>query len=398
MRAAVWHGIGDVRVDDVAMPRIEAPTDALVRLTSSALCGTDLHFIRGTMAPMRPGTILGHEGIGVVEAVGDGVRNFAPGDRVVIPSTIGCGHCSYCRAGYFAQCDVANPNGPTAGTAFFGGPVSTGPFNGLQAEYARIPFASVGLVALPEDLSDEQAILLSDILPTAWFGAKLAQITPGDTVAVFGCGPVGQLAIAVALHMRAARVIAVDGVWSRLNMARQQHAEAVDFNSEDPVQAIRELTSGIGVDRVIDAVGVEAQHPAGGGDRADQDAGDVQEVAPDARPQGRNWIPGDAPEQAARWYVEAVAKAGSIGIIGVYPPQLDRFPIGAAMNKNLTIQMGNCNHRKYIPQLIDIVRAGQINPSAILTQTVPLSNVVSAYEHFDRRDEGWVKVVLVPAA
>lgn len=196
MKAVVFHGIGDIRLDDVPEPKIQQPTDAIIRLTASAICGIDLHMIRGTMPGMKPGTILGHEGVGVVEEIGSNVRNLKVGDRVVIPSTIGCGSCSYCRTGYYAQCDNANPNGPSAGTAFFGGPEETGPFDGLQAEYARIPYANVGLVKLPQGVSDDQAIMLSDIFPTAYFGAEIAEITPGDTVAVFGCGPVGLFALA----------------------------------------------------------------------------------------------------------------------------------------------------------------------------------------------------------
>lgn len=218
-------------------------------ITTSALCGTDLHFVRGTMAGMREGTVLGHEGVGVVDEVGPGVRNHSPGDRVVIASTIGCGACSYCRAGYYAQCDNANPGGRRAGTAFFGGPEATGAYDGLQAEHARIPFAHTGLVPLPDEISDEQAILLSDIFPTGWFGARLAEVGDGDTVVVFGCGPVGLFAITSAFRQGAGRVIAVDGVTSRLEQARMLHAEVVDFNAEDPVQAVVELTGGAGADR-----------------------------------------------------------------------------------------------------------------------------------------------------
>ena len=208
MKAVVFHGVGDIRLDNVPEPDLQAPHDAIVRLTASAICGTDLHFIRGTFSGMKPGTVLGHEGVGVIEEVGSGVRNFAVGDRVVIPSTIACGSCSYCRAGYYAQCDNANPHGPDAGTAFFGGPEASGPFQGLQAEYARIPFANAGLVKLPEEVSDEQAILLSDIFPTGYFGADIAEISAGDTVVVFGCGPVGIFAQISAGLLDAGRVIA----------------------------------------------------------------------------------------------------------------------------------------------------------------------------------------------
>src|SRR5262245_17297397 len=179
MKAVVFHEVGDIRLDDVPEPKIEAETDAIVRLTASAICGTDLHMVRGTLPGVKPGTILGHEGVGVIEAVGRDVRNFAVGDRVIIPSTISCGACSYCRAGYTAQCDVANPNGPLAGSAFYGGPAETGSFDGLQAELARVPFAAATLVKLPEEVNDDQAIMLSDIFPTGFFGARLAEIRPG---------------------------------------------------------------------------------------------------------------------------------------------------------------------------------------------------------------------------
>ena len=402
MKAVVFHGVGDIRLEDVSDPKIQEPTDAIVRLTASAICGTDLHFVRGTVADMVPGTILGHEGVGVVEEVGPDVRNLRIGDRVVIPSTIACGGCSYCRAGYYAQCDVANPNGPLAGTAFYGGPKQTGPFHGLQAEKARIPFAHVGLVKLPDDITDEQAIFLSDIFPTAYFGAVLAEIKPGDTVAVFGCGPVGQLAIASAKHLGAGRVLAIDCVATRLELAKTQGAEVINYEKEDPVETIRKLTNGIGEDRAIDAVGVDANHAHEGpaaktAKQMEQEfQQEVQSVAPETNVQGDNWHPGDAPSQALMWAVQALAKAGSLSIIGVYPQTLTAFPIGEAMNKNLTIKMGNCNHRKYIPMLIELVRTGVIDPSVILTQIEPIGNVIDAYKAFDTRTPSWVKVELQP--
>ena len=255
MKAVVFRGVGDIRLEDVAEPRIEAPTDAIVRLTATAICGTDLHFVRGTSGGMKAGTILGHEGVGVVEKLGGEVRNLREGDRVVIPSTIACGVCSYCRAGYYAQCDHANPNGKRAGTAFYGGPESAGGFAGLQAEKARVPFAHINLVKLPDAIDDDEAILLSDILPTAYFGADIANIHPGSTVAIFGCGPVGQLTIASAKLMGAGRVFAIDHVESRLELARSQGAEVIDFDREHPVETLLALTHDIGVGRAIDAGG-----------------------------------------------------------------------------------------------------------------------------------------------
>jgi len=253
MRAVVFQDPGDIRIEEVDAPEIQDPTDAIVRLTASAICGTDLHMIRGTMPGMKPGRILGHEGVGVVEETGDDVRNLEQGDRVVIPSTIGCGSCSYCRSGYYAQCDTANPQGHLAGTSFFGGPEAAGGFDGLQAEYARIPFANVGPVKLPENVSDEEAILISDIYPTGYFGADLAEVSEGDTVAVFGAGPVGQFAIVSALQMGAGRVLAVDRLPDRLEMACSLGAETINFEEEPPVEALRRLTGGIGPDRAIDA-------------------------------------------------------------------------------------------------------------------------------------------------
>jgi threonine dehydrogenase-like Zn-dependent dehydrogenase len=402
MKAVVFHGVGDIRIEEVSEPRLEEESDAIVRLTASAICGTDLHFIRGTLPGMKKGTILGHEGVGIVEKLGAQVRNFFPGDRVVIPSTIGCGSCSYCRAGYFSQCDRANPNGPLAGTAFYGGPESTGPFQGLQAEKARVPFANVNLVKLPDEITDEQAILLSDIFPTGWMGAELAEITPGDIVCVFGCGPVGQFAIASAKILGAGRVLAVDCIASRLEMARAQGAEIINYDKEDPVATIRELTSGIGADRVIDAVGVDANRPHHGPavkeakKKQKQFDDEVEEVAPEAAPKGDNWHPGDAPSQVLAWGIDAIAKAGTLSIIGVYG-SVKTFPIGDAMEKNLTVKMGNCNHRKYIPHLIELVRTGAIDPAQILTQERPLDGAIEAYRAFDLRQEGWIKVKLDPA-
>jgi threonine dehydrogenase-like Zn-dependent dehydrogenase len=400
MKAVVFHGIGDIRLGDVAEPKIQESTDAIVRLIASAICGTDLHMVRGSITNMVPGTILGHEGVGIVEEVGRDVRNLNIGDRVVIPSTIACGYCSYCRAGYFAQCDNANPNGKRAGTAFFGGPRTSGPFHGLQAERARIPFAHVGLVKLPDEITDEQAILMSDVFPTGYFGAELAEINPGDTVAVFGCGPVGLFTIVSAKIFGAGRILAVDEVPSRLQKAKDLGAEVIDFNVDDPVEVILNLTGGIGVDRVIDAVGVDARCPHSGPaadialKKTAQYQGEVQKVAPQANPQGEAFRPGNAPSQAMSWAMESLDKAGTLSIIGVYPPTVDFFPMGLAMNKNLTINSGNCNHRKYIPILIEMVQSGSIDIPKILTRQ-PLTSAVEAYRAYDERQPGWLKVELV---
>ena len=401
MKAIVFEGVGDIRLEEVPEPEIESPTDAIVRLTASAICGTDLHLVRGTVPGVKPGTILGHEGVGVVEALGEDVRNLEVGERVLIPSTIACGSCSYCRAGYYAQCDGANPNGPEAGTAFYGGPMETGAFGGLQAEKARIPFAHVNLIRIPDEVSDEQALLLSDIMPTGYFGAKLAEIKRGNTVAVFGCGPVGQCAILSAFLLGAGRVLAVDSAPDRLGLARRQGAEVVDFNLEDPVAAIKRLTGGIGADRVIDAVGVDAAHPdSGAGARAARKLGkkfaeESERIGAD-REDAKDWTPGNAPSQVLRWAVESVAKAGTVAIIGVYPQTAEFFPIGMAMMKNLTVKGGNCNHKRYIPRLLDLVRTGAIHPERLVTTIKGMMDAVSAYHAFAKHEPGWIKVELEP--
>jgi len=403
MKAVVFHDVGDIRVDEVPEPKIEQSHDAIVRLTVSAICGTDLHMVRGTMADMKPGTILGHEGVGIVEQAGPQVRNVKEGDRVVICSTIACGYCSYCRAGYYAQCDNANPNGARAGTCFFGGPKSTGPIDGLQAEKARVPFANVGLVKVPDEISDDQAILLSDIFPTGYFGADLAEIKSGDTVAVFGCGPVGQFAILSAELLGAGRILAVDRIESRLATARDLGAEVINFEAEDPVEEIMALTGGIGVDRAIDAVGIEAEHAESGpaaqeasGEKAARFARQREQVAPKTAPSGDLWQPGSAPSQSLEWCVRSLAKAGTLSVIGVYPPTVNFFPFGKAMNMNLTINMGNCNDRKYVPLLMELVLSGAVHPEKVLTEAETLTYAIDAYEHFDRRESGWLKTALLP--
>ena len=402
MKAVVFHGVGDIRLETVREPKIKQPTDALIRITASAICGTDLHFIRGTIE-LEPGTVLGHEAVGVIEELGKDVRNFKVGDRVVVPSTIACGYCSYCRAGYQAQCDVAHPDGPHSGTPYYGGGKSAGGFDGLQAEYARIAYAAANLVKLPDTVDDDRAILLSDIFPTAYFGAHLAEIKDGDTVAVFGCGPVGQFAIASAKLRGAGRVFAVDCVPSRLEMAREQGAEVIDFNREDPVEVLMRMTGGIGPDRAIDAVGLDAVAPTSG--PAAKEANkhraefnrELKEFAPDANKRGKQWRAGDAPSLVLDWAVKSLAKAGTLSIVGLYP-EAKLFPIGAAMDKNLTIKAGATPHRKYLPHLIDLVASHVIDPAQVLTQTEPLVDAIEAYKAFDRRESGWVKVELRPGA
>ena len=264
-----------------------------------------------------------------------------------------------------------------------------------------MPFANIGLVRVPDDIRNGDAVVLSDILPTGYFGAELARIKSGNTVAVFGCGPVGLFAIKSAFLMGASQVFAVDKVTARLEIARSFGAEIIDFESEDPIEAILELTGGIGADRVIDAVGIDADHPHSGPafehekDQVSEFDEQLKQVAPEAHPEGPVWKPGDGPGQVMNWAVEAIAKAGTMSIIGVYPETVRFFPLGKVMNKNLKINMGNCNHRRYIPMLMDMIQEGEIRPQEVISHIETLTGAIDAYKAFDQRREGWVKVELL---
>lgn len=409
MKAVIFKGVGKLALQEVAQPKIKDASDAVVRLTRSAICGTDLHAVRGTMPFMKSsslfnrGIILGHEGVGVVEEVGASVQTFKVGDRVIVPSTIACGHCKYCKQELYAQCDKANPYGANGGTAFYGGPITTGSFDGMQAEYVRVPYADTNLIALPPTISDDQAILLSDILPTAYMGVGYTELTSQDSVAVFGCGPVGQIVIGCLKAVGITRVFAIDRVPYRLEFAQRQGATVINFDEKDPVKELKKLTDDQGPTRIIDAVGIDADH------RRYSLIGalmhfktlrefkrEVTTVAPKQHRCGKNWVPGNAPSQVLQWAVESCAKAGALSIIGVYTELLTTFPIGAAMEKNLTIRIGNCNHKAYIPTLINWIENGTFDPLIYITQTLPLSDAIEAYKNFDLRKEGWLKVVLLP--
>ncbi len=404
MKAVVFHGVGNISVDDVPEPKIQDPKDAIIRVTASAICGTDLHMVRGTEAQMEPGTILGHEAIGVVEQVGADVKTIKVGDRVVVTSSISCGYCENCKDERYDLCLNANPNGPHTVSALFGSPKPNGSYNGLQAEKARIPFADNVLVKLFDSISDDQAILLSDLFPTAYYAADIAQIKTGNTVAIFGCGPVGLLSILCAQLMGAGRIFAVDAIPSRLELAAKLGAEAINYDKDDPVSTIKSLTGKIGVDRVIDAVGVDANRPHGG---IIQQAKALiqsktlnqakQQAEKETNPQGDNFHPGDAPSQVLQWGAEVVAKGGTIAIIGVYPETVQVYPLGIVMNKNVTLTMGHCPQRKYIPTLMSLISTGMVDPTQILTQHAPLVSALDAYKAFDEREDGWVKVELIPA-
>lgn len=402
MKAVVFKNVGTIALETIADPQIKDSKDAIVKITKTTICGTDLHMLRGTMPGMKSGTVLGHEGVGIVEQVGSDVKTIKVGDRVVVPSTVACGECPYCKKQLFSQCDNANPAGHQAGTAFFGGPTGTGELNGMQAEKVRVPFADVGLVKLPDDISHDQAILLSDIMPTSYMAVEMAAVDVDDSVAVFGCGPVGQLAIAFLKQFNVAKIIAIDNEPSRLEMARQQGAQTINFDEKDPVQALKELTHKQGPNKIIDAVGIDAMHPHYGlwghlknFSKIRQFKQEVKEVAPITNPHDDgNWYPGNAPSQVFEWAVESIAKAGTLSIIGVYTELLRFFPIGKATEKNLIIRMGNCNHRKYIPMLMQWIRNDTFDPLPFLTQKLPFDEIITAYKHFDRREKGWIKVAI----
>lgn len=401
MKAVVWQGIGKISLEDVAEPTLKDETDAILKITTSSICGTDLHMIRGTMAGMKKGTILGHEAVGIVEQVGSQVQKIKVGDRVVVCSTIGCGKCIYCEAGEFSSCDNSNPLGPEAGGAFFGGPAASGSYDGLQAERARIPFADAVLIPLPDSINDDDAILCSDIFPTGYIGADMADVKKGDIVAVFGCGPVGQMAIASAKILGAEKVIAVDCLPDRLELAARQGAIPVNYEESDPVKALKDLSSGFGPDSVIDAVGVDAQGAHKGPAAKRSVMGVVENlidqklVAPQSVLLGEQYRQGDAPGQVLMWAVEGVRKSGVVSIIGVYPQTAKFFPIGLAMQKALTIRAANCSHAKYIPLCLKAIEETGFKPSAILSETRFLGDAISCYQHFDKREPGWIKVELV---
>lgn len=396
MKALVMNGVGKIGLEEVKDPVIKEQTDALIRLTMTTICGTDLHSVRGTMPGYIPGTILGHEGIGIIEEIGANVLHFRVGDRVIVPSTIGCGHCFYCDQQLYSQCDRMH----SYTTAFYGGPITSGNYPGMQAERVRVPYADVNLVKIPDSLTDEQVLLLSDILPTSYMAAENTFPHPEDEVAVFGAGIVGQLAILSLKKFGVKKIFSIDRLPYRLEIAEAQGAIPINFDQVNPVKELKKLTNNRGPNKIIDAVGIDAMHPSGIAAWFKECVGvtdfkdEVKKVAPIRNPQGDNWIPGDGPSQVLRWAVPAVAKAGIISIIGVYTPLLDVFPIGQAMGKNLTITMGNCNHRKYFPKLLDWVKNGEVDLRPFLTQHKPFSEIVECYKHFDKREDGWLKVAL----
>jgi threonine dehydrogenase-like Zn-dependent dehydrogenase len=381
MRAVVYEGPYRVRVREKPAPRIEHPDDVVLRVTRAAICGSDLHLLHGFIPDTRVGTTFGHEFTGVVEEVGPGVRRLKRGDRLVVPFNISCGTCFYCRRGLSGVCESSNPSNELA-SGVFGYSHTTGGYEGGQAEYVRVPFADVGPMEIPDDLEDEDVLLLSDVLPTGYQAAEMGAVKEGDTVAVFGCGPIGLVAARSAWLFGAGRVIAIDRVEARLRFAeRWAGAEALDLRRvDDPVAALKDATGGRGPDVCVDAVGLEAS-----GSGWQTLLGRKLKLAPGS-------------SVALDWAVHAVRKAGTVSIVGVYGPPANLVPIGVAMNKGLTFRMAQANVRRYMPHLLEHVRAGRLDGRALITHRFPLERAQRAYELFDRKADGCVKCVLVPSA
>ena len=389
MRAICWNGAHDVVVEDVPDPELINPRDAIVRVTSTAICGSDLHLYDGMIPTMKRGDILGHEFMGEVVEVGRDVDNLEVGDRVVVPFTISCGRCFYCSKGLWSLCDNSNPNAWVAEKMFghspsglFGYSHMLGGYAGGQAEYVRVPFADVGPIKIPTDLDDERVLFLSDIFPTGYQAAESCAIEEGDTVAVWGCGPVGQFAIQSARLLGAERVIAIDRIPERLDLAESWgEAETIDYEEVDVLEALREMTGGHGPDRCIDAVGMEAH---GHGPLALYDRAKTKVKLQTDRP------------TVLREAIQACRKGGTVSIPGVYGGVVDKLNLGAAFNKGLTLRMGQTHMQRYLEPLLERIVEGDIDPSRLVTHRLPLDDAPEAYRTFRDKEDECIKVVLKP--
>jgi threonine dehydrogenase-like Zn-dependent dehydrogenase len=387
MKALTWHGTHDVRVDNVPDPKIEEPRDAIIKVTATAICGSDLHLYNGLMPGMEPGDILGHEFMGEVVETGSAVPNLKVGDRVVVPFTIACGDCFFCDRRDYSLCDNSNPNPESAAEALgqapaglFGFSHLMGGFSGGQAEYVRVPYADMGPVKVDSELKDEQVLFLSDIYPTGYMAAANCNIEPGDTVAVWGCGPVAQFAIRSAWMMGAGRVIAIDRVPERMKMASENGgAEVINFDREDVYERLMEMTRGRGPDCCIDAVGCEAH---GQGDP--QEPRKKGEATQENRPQVLNEI------------LRSCRKGGRVSIPGVYTGAVDGVQFGALMNKGLTVKSGQTHMHRYMQPLLQTIEQQLIDPSFIITHRHSLNEAAEAYANFNNKQDGCVKVVMTP--
>lgn len=389
MRALCWHGHGDVRVDTVPDPVIEHSRDAIIKITACAICGSDLHLLDGYQPTMESGDILGHENMGEVIELGSEVTNLKIGDRVVVPFTISCGECWFCKNELYSACDRTNPNASLAVKAMgqspaglFGFSHMLGGYSGGQAEFLRVPMADVGPLIIPDEITDEQALFLSDIFPTGYMAAEQAQIADGDTVAIWGCGPVGQFAIRSALMLGAGRVIAIDEIPERLRMAEAGGAETIDFSALDVHEELMARTKGRGPDSCIDAVGCEA---AG--------HGAVDAVVDKIK--AATFLATDR-VHVLRQAIMACRKGGTVSIPGVYVGMGDKIPIGAMMNKGLTIRTGQTHVQRYTKPLLAKIVAGEIDPSFVVTHPASLEDAPAMYEKFRAKEDGVIKVILRP--
>jgi threonine dehydrogenase-like Zn-dependent dehydrogenase len=392
MKAVCWMGTGKVETLNVADPALMNPHDAIVKITRTAICGSDLHLFDGYIPTMEQGDIVGHEFMGIVEEVGPEVKNLKRGDRVVVPFTIACGSCMFCKKQLWSACDNSNPNAHImelaygySGSALFGYSHMMGGYAGGQAQYARVPFANVGPLKIESDLPDEKVLFLSDIYPTGYMAAENAQIEPGDTVGVWGCGPVGQFAIASAFMLGAARVIAIDRFPERLELARSLGAITIDYSENDVsvLEAIKDLTGGIGPDSCIDAVGMEAHST------------DLQGVYDKVKQ--ATMMETDRPI-ALRQAIQAIRKGGTLSIPGVYGGALDKVPFGAAFGKGITMKMGQTHMQKYMKPLLERVEKGQIDPSFVISHRITLDDAPRMYEVWRDKKEKVTKIVIDPWA
>lgn len=388
MRAVCWYSPHDVRVQNVPDPTIINPHDAVVKITATAICGSDLHLYDGYIPTMRRGDILGHEFMGEVVDVGRDVNKLKKGDRVVVPFAISCGNCLFCQKGLWSLCDNSNPNAWLAeslygysGSALFGYSHLYGGYAGGQAEYVRVPFADVGPIKIPDGLADEQVLFLSDIFPTGYMAAENCNIQPGDTIAIWGCGPVGQFAIRSAYLLGAERVIAIDRIPERLQMAQEGHAEVINYEGTDVIEMLKQMTGGIGPDACIDAVGMEAHGTT------------IGAINDNIKQKVRLSI--DRPH-ALRQTIQACRKGGTVSIAGVYGGLLDKMPFGAAFAKGLTFKMGQTHVHRYLRPLLNRIREGTIDPSFVITHRFDLDEAPHAYNIFKQKEDGCIKVVLKP--
>jgi threonine dehydrogenase-like Zn-dependent dehydrogenase len=389
MKALVYHGKEDVRFETVPDPEIQQSNDIIVKITSTAICGSDLHLYDGLMPTMEKGDILGHEPMGIVEEVGTAITKFKKGDRVVVPFTIACGKCWFCEKTLFSLCDNTNPNHEVAEKAMghspsglFGYSHMLGGYPGGQAQYLRVPYADVGPIKIESALPDEKVLFLSDIFPTGYMAAENANIEPGDTVAIWGCGPVGQMAVRSAILLGAGRVIAIDDVPERLAMARAGGAETIDTTNENASERLNEMTKGRGPDSCIDAVGAEAH-----GTNA------LEKVVDSAKMAIK--LSTDRPG-ALRQAIMACRKGGTLSVPGVYIGLLDKIPFGALMNKGLTVRTGQTHMQRYLAPLLKLIEEGKIDPSFVITHERPLEEGPALYKTFRDKKDGCIKVVLKP--